>query len=103
MGRIAGQLSDYVIITSDNPRFEDPQAIVDMVVPGVKETGVAYEVELDRVKAIEKAVSHATAGDMIVLAGKGHEDYQIIGAEKIHCDDREIVRELLKKRWHKQY
>jgi UDP-N-acetylmuramoyl-L-alanyl-D-glutamate--2,6-diaminopimelate ligase len=94
MGRIGAELSDLVIITSDNPRTEDPQKIIDDIVSGLPE-GSSYEVEPDRERAIEKAIQASDEGDLIVVAGKGHEDYQILGTRKIHFDDREIVRKLL--------
>lgn len=98
MGEIAGQLSHYCIITSDNPRTEDPEAIITQVEEGLKPTGCAYEREADRRKAIAKAVSIAKPEDVIMIAGKGHEDYQIIGREKIHLDDREEVKKALSSR-----
>jgi UDP-N-acetylmuramoyl-L-alanyl-D-glutamate--2,6-diaminopimelate ligase len=94
MGRIAAGLSDIVIVTSDNPRTEDPQAIIDDIVAGLPE-GTDYMVEPDRRRAIEAAIATSEEGDIIVVAGKGHEDYQILGTGKIHFDDREIVRKLL--------
>lgn len=90
MGRIAAENSDYVIFTSDNPRTEDPQAIMDDILKGVDTDN--YEVELDRRKAIAKALDMIQKDDVILILGKGHEDYQIIGHEKIHLDDAEEVR-----------
>lgn len=98
MGRIAGAISDMVIITSDNPRFEDPRSIIAEVEVGSAEVGNNYLVELDRRKAIELAVNMAESGDMVVLAGKGHEDYQVIGETKYPCDDRELAREIIRRR-----
>ncbi|MDR0519366.1 MAG: UDP-N-acetylmuramoyl-L-alanyl-D-glutamate--2,6-diaminopimelate ligase [Clostridiales Family XIII bacterium] len=98
MGEISGRLADYTVITSDNPRTEDPAAIIDEVERGVKGSGGAYEVEPDRATAIDKAIRSASAGNVIVIAGKGHEDYQIIGREKIHLDDREVAAEALRER-----
>jgi UDP-N-acetylmuramoyl-L-alanyl-D-glutamate--2,6-diaminopimelate ligase len=95
MGRIAGELSDIVIATSDNPRTEDPEQILDDVEVGLRETGRAYERIADRRAAIHRAVAQANTGDLVLIAGKGHEDYQIIGREKIHFDDREVAREIL--------
>ena len=97
MGRIAAQLSDIVITTSDNPRTEDPEAILAEIETGVAETiGMkTHEKVTDRREAIYLAISLAQAGDTVVIAGKGHEDYQIIGTEKIHFDDREVAREAL--------
>ncbi len=94
MGRIAAELSDLVWITSDNPRTEDPSAIISEIVAGAK--GQARcEVEPDRKRAIFKAISKAATGDLVLIAGKGHEDYQILGTTKIHFDDREVAAEAL--------
>ena len=101
MGRIAAQLGDRVFVTSDNPRTEDPVQIVKDVEVGVKEglhDGVTYEVIVDRREAIHKAIKEATTGDVVIIAGKGHEDYQILKDETIHFDDREVAREALKER-----
>ena len=100
MGRLAGTLADVAIVTSDNPRHEEPQAIIDEILTGMDTTSDAaltadIHVEADRRKAIALAVSLAGPGDLIVIAGKGHEDYQIIGDTKHHFDDREVARELL--------
>ncbi len=93
MGRIAAENSDYVIFTSDNPRTEDPQAIMDDILVGV--TTNNYEVELDRRTAIKKALDMIEKNDVVLILGKGHEDYQIIGHEKIHLDDAEEVRKYI--------
>jgi UDP-N-acetylmuramoyl-L-alanyl-D-glutamate--2,6-diaminopimelate ligase len=98
MGEISGRLADYTVITSDNPRTEDPGAIIAEVERGVKGSGGAYEVEPDRASAIAGAIRAAKPGDAVVIAGKGHEDYQIIGKEKIHLDDREIADGALRAR-----
>lgn len=95
MGKIAASLADYAIVTSDNPRTEQPQAIIDDILAGMAGYD-NYTVVADRVEAIHWAMDHAQAGDVIILAGKGHEDYQEIGHEKIHMDEREIVAEYLK-------
>ncbi len=96
MGRVAARLSDMVIVTSDNPRSEDPAAIVREIEAGVRETRegapVRYEVIVDRRAAIEAAVREARAGDTVLIAGKGHEDYQIVGSARLHFDDREVAR-----------
>lgn len=92
MGRIAGEYSGYCIITSDNPRTEDPEQILTDVEAGTKETACPYEKQVDRRKAIERAVALAEAGDVIVIAGKGHETYQIFPDKTIHFDDMEEVR-----------
>ncbi|MCL2654675.1 MAG: UDP-N-acetylmuramoyl-L-alanyl-D-glutamate--2,6-diaminopimelate ligase [Coriobacteriia bacterium] len=95
MGRAAGQGSDYVIATSDNPRSEDPAAILAEVEAGLKETGASYEVIIDRATAIQRAVAMAQAEDCVFIAGKGHEDYQIFADRTIHFDDREVARAAL--------
>ena len=93
MGRIAAEKSDYVIFTSDNPRTEDPQKIMDDILAGV--TTNNYEVELDRPKAIVKALDMIKKDDAVLILGKGHEDYQIIGHEKHHLDDSEEVQKYI--------
>jgi UDP-N-acetylmuramoyl-L-alanyl-D-glutamate--2,6-diaminopimelate ligase len=100
MGEAVGRGADYAIVTSDNPRSEAAQDIVDMIVPGLAAAGAsgAYEIELDRAQAIEKAVFDAQPGDVVLIAGKGHEDYQIVGTEKRHFDDREEARRALSLR-----
>ena len=90
MGK-AALAGDFAIVTSDNPRTEDPQAIIDDIVAGMGPAGSDYIVEIDRKAAIYKAVSMAEPGDAILIAGKGHEDYQILGTQTIHFDDREVV------------
>jgi UDP-N-acetylmuramoyl-L-alanyl-D-glutamate--2,6-diaminopimelate ligase len=103
MGVEAARWSDVVIVTSDNPRTEDPAAIVAAIEPGVRATlpplpdggRRGYVVELDRRRAIARAIGLARPGDLVVVAGKGHEDYQILGSEKHHLDDREEVRSAL--------
>jgi UDP-N-acetylmuramoyl-L-alanyl-D-glutamate--2,6-diaminopimelate ligase len=95
MGRAVAERADYAIITNDNPRSEDPRAIVGAIEVAVKQTGAAYEVELDRAKAVERAVSMAAAGDVVLVAGKGHEPYQIIGQETHEFDDRVEARRAL--------
>lgn len=95
MGMAAGILSDYCIITSDNPRTEDPEKIIEDVEEGMRSINAAYEKVVDRRKAIEKGLKRIKDDDLLIIAGKGHEDYQIIGNEKIHFDDREIVKEIL--------
>ncbi|HHY60960.1 MAG TPA: UDP-N-acetylmuramoyl-L-alanyl-D-glutamate--2,6-diaminopimelate ligase [Clostridia bacterium] len=93
MGHVSGRLSDYTIVTSDNPRTEDPEAIIAEIVPGVQEAGGKYEIIVERKAAIHKALTLARPGDLVLIAGKGHEDYQIIGTKKYPFDDRRIVRE----------
>lgn len=96
MGEAAARYSDFVIVTSDNPRTEEPEQIIDDILPGVERARTPYVVIPNRRDAIFYSVGHAQPGDVIVLAGKGHEDYQVIGTEKIHFDEREIVAEALK-------
>jgi UDP-N-acetylmuramoyl-L-alanyl-D-glutamate--2,6-diaminopimelate ligase len=110
MGEIAARLSDLAVLTSDNPRSEEPLAIIAEVEAGVKKAGAirldevrrgapvsgktaAYWVEADRRNAIRAAIDAASSGDLVLIAGKGHEDYQILGPNKIHFDDREVARE----------
>jgi UDP-N-acetylmuramoyl-L-alanyl-D-glutamate--2,6-diaminopimelate ligase len=97
MGKAVAEAADIAVVTNDNPRTEDPQAIIDMILPGIEDGAMkGYEVILDRKDAIAKAVEIAKAGDVIVVAGKGHEDYQIVGTKKKHFDDREALEDLLK-------
>lgn len=96
MGMAAGILSDYCIITSDNPRTENPENIIEDVEEGMEVINSSYEKIIDRRKAIERGLELLKNEDLLVIAGKGHEDYQIIGNKKIHFDDREVVREILK-------
>jgi UDP-N-acetylmuramoyl-L-alanyl-D-glutamate--2,6-diaminopimelate ligase len=96
MGSLMGELADYSIITNDNPRTEDPRKIAAAMEEGICKTVQTgcYEVQLDRHKAIRRALELAKPGDSVVIAGKGHEDYQILGKTKHHFDDRETVREI---------
>ncbi|MDL2307788.1 UDP-N-acetylmuramoyl-L-alanyl-D-glutamate--2,6-diaminopimelate ligase [Desulfovibrio sp. OttesenSCG-928-C06] len=96
MGEAACKYSDVAVLTSDNPRTEDPQAIMNDVLPGVKGCAEFYQ-EADRKKATELAVSLMQPGDALLVAGKGHEDYQIIGKEKTHYSDQEVLREIFSK------
>ncbi len=98
MGEVSGRLSDYSIITSDNPRTEDPKAIVDMIEEGMKRTDGDYTVIVDRREAIAYALDFAKQDDVIILAGKGQETYQIIGKEKRDFDERIVVAQLLEER-----
>lgn len=95
MGEIAARLSDYVIVTSDNPRTEPPQKIIDDILEGMKGAKTPYFVIENRREAIGWTIKNAQSGDIVILAGKGHETYQIIGKEKYHFDEREIVRDFL--------
>ncbi len=95
MGEAAGANSDFVIITSDNPRTEDPLKIIGEIEVGVAATGTEYLSISDRREAISKAVSVAQKNDVVIIAGKGHETYQIVGNEKFHFDDREVALDAL--------
>lgn len=101
MGRIAAENADFCIITSDNPRTEDPEAIIQDILEGLKEDNLKYvpkQVIPDRIEAICWAIDNHKDHDVIVLCGKGHEDYQIIGHEKHHLDEREVIAEHLERR-----
>ena len=98
MGEIAAKNADLVIVTSDNPRTEDPMDIIREILPGTKKGPAACRMICDRVEAIRWAIDNARPGDVILLAGKGHEDYQVIGHEKHHMDEREIVADWLRQR-----
>ena len=99
MGKVAGRASDLSIATSDNPRSEDPVGILLAVEDGLKESGGSYETQVDRRRAIARAVDIAHADDAVLIAGKGHEDYQIFADRTVHFDDREVAREELERRW----
>jgi UDP-N-acetylmuramoyl-L-alanyl-D-glutamate--2,6-diaminopimelate ligase len=95
MGMAAGTGSDEVVVTSDNPRSEDPVGIILQIEDGLKPTGTSFTSIVDRRSAIAHALSLAVAGDAVLIAGKGHEDYQIFADRTIHFDDREVAREEL--------
>lgn len=97
MGEVSGRLADLTIITSDNPRFEEPQAIIDDIKIGIEKTEGSYVEIIDRKQAIAYAISHGEPGDIIVLAGKGHEDYQEIKGKKYPMDERVLIEEILKE------
>jgi UDP-N-acetylmuramoyl-L-alanyl-D-glutamate--2,6-diaminopimelate ligase len=97
MGRIASELADKTFVTSDNPRNEEPQAIVDEIVAGIGDTS-GVRIEVDRRTAIRRAIAEAAPGDVVVIAGKGHETYQIVGSAVQHFDDRDEVRAALARR-----
>ena len=101
MGKIAAELADFVIVTSDNPRTEDPQSIIDEIMTGIDTDKTDCLVICDRVEAIQRAIDMHEPGDIILLAGKGHEDYQEIGGTKRHLDEREVVAEYIEKRKNK--
>jgi UDP-N-acetylmuramoyl-L-alanyl-D-glutamate--2,6-diaminopimelate ligase len=96
MGMAAGQSSDFVVLTSDNPRSEDPLDIMNDALVGLRRFDVPHLVEPDRAKAIRAAIEQARAGDIVILAGKGHETYQVLKDRVIHFDDREVAREVLR-------
>jgi UDP-N-acetylmuramyl tripeptide synthase len=92
MGRIAIRLADRVVVTSDNPRNEDPAAIADAIVRGIRETGRSqWTLELDRGAAIREAIASARGGDVVLVAGKGHEDYQESRGVRTHFSDAEVA------------
>jgi UDP-N-acetylmuramyl-tripeptide synthetase len=96
MGEIAVRMSDFVLATSDNPRSEDPLEILKEIEVGMGQGPAPYKIVQDRCAAIAEAVAAACTGDVVVIAGKGHEDYQILGDQKIHFDDREVARKLIR-------
>ena len=98
MGAIAADNADFVIVTSDNPRTEQPQTIIDEILAGLKDKECEHIAICDRAEAIKWAIDNHRANDVILLAGKGHEDYQVVGHEKHHMDEREIVAEHIEKR-----
>ena len=96
MAQAAAKYADFLMITSDNPRDEDPEAIIQDILAGLAGFDVPYEVVVDRKEAILRSMQLAQKDDVIVLAGKGHEDYQVLpGGVHIHMDEREIVRDCL--------
>ena len=95
MGEIAGTLANYTIITSDNPRTENPETIIQDIKLGIDKTKGKYEIEVDRKEAIKKAIKMAQKRDMIILAGKGHEPYQEINNQKYPFDERVIIKEII--------
>ena len=95
MGNIAQKLSDIAIVTSDNPRTEEPKAIIEDILKGLDTSKENYKVVIDRKEAIERAIEMAKKDDIVIIAGKGHENYQIIGKVKHHFDDKEIAQEFL--------
>ena len=98
MGEVSGRLADLTVITSDNPRFEESEAIIDHIVTGMEKTKGAYLRISDRREAIAWAIDHGQPGDIIVLAGKGHEDYQEIRGVKHPMDERVLIADILKER-----
>jgi UDP-N-acetylmuramoyl-L-alanyl-D-glutamate--2,6-diaminopimelate ligase len=100
MGEVTGRLSDLTILSSDNPRQEDPLKIISDIIVGVQKTSGKYVIEPDREKAIGLAMDEARAGDIVLLAGKGHENYQILADRTLEFDDREMARRALAQRGH---
>jgi len=98
MGEAAGRLSDIVVLTSDNPRSEDPLLIINDAIVGLQRTGTKFLVEPDRERAIEIALDQARSGDIVLLAGKGHETTQILRDRTIDFDDRQMARQMLRHR-----
>ncbi|MFQ5662490.1 MAG: glutamate ligase domain-containing protein, partial [Terriglobia bacterium] len=98
MGEIAGRLADQVILTTDNPRSEDPVRIINDIVVGVQKVGGNYIIELDRERAFEKAFEQAREGDIVLLAGKGHQDTQVYRDRVEPWSDVEIARRVLARR-----
>ena len=97
-GEVSGRLADFTIITSDNPRFEEPQDIIEDIKTGIDKTDGKYIEICDRREAIQYAITHGEKGDIIVLAGKGHEDYQEINGVKYPMDERVLIKEILEER-----
>jgi UDP-N-acetylmuramoyl-L-alanyl-D-glutamate--2,6-diaminopimelate ligase len=95
MGEAAGRGSDFVVLTSDNPRSEDPRAIINDALVGLQKSGAKYNVEADRRKAIALAIGEARPGDIVLLAGKGHEKVQVTREGSLPFDDVEVAREAL--------
>ena len=95
MGEVAGRLADYSIVTTDNPRTEDPEAIIKDIEEGISKTKGKYDIIVDRREAIEKAIKMMNKRDLVILAGKGHETYQEINKQKFPFDERVIVKEIL--------
>jgi UDP-N-acetylmuramyl-tripeptide synthetase len=98
MGMISGELSDETILTNDNPRTELPEDILEEIEVGIRQISISYKIIPDRREAVFYAIDSAKQGDLVLIAGKGHEDYQIMGDKTIHFDDREVAREALKEK-----
>ena len=97
MGEVSGRYADFTIITSDNPRFEKPEDIIEDIKVGIDKSGGEYISIPDRKEAVRYAIMNARPGDIIIMAGKGHEDYQEICGEKHHMDERDLIREVLEE------
>jgi UDP-N-acetylmuramoyl-L-alanyl-D-glutamate--2,6-diaminopimelate ligase len=102
MGIAAAELSDFVVLTSDNPRTEDPLTIMNDAMVGINKFDTPHLAEPDRAKAIRAALEQAGPGDVVLLAGKGHETYQILKEQTIHFDDRETARDVLRSLGYKE-
>jgi UDP-N-acetylmuramoyl-L-alanyl-D-glutamate--2,6-diaminopimelate ligase len=102
MGRAAAEGSDFVVLTSDNPRSEDPLAIMNDALVGIRRVDVPHAVEPDRAAAIARALKEAREGDLVILAGKGHETYQVLKDKTIPFDDRTVAREVLRGYGYRQ-
>jgi UDP-N-acetylmuramoyl-L-alanyl-D-glutamate--2,6-diaminopimelate ligase len=98
MGDAVGRMSDVVVLTSDNPRSEDPLLIINDAIVGLQRTNAKFLVEPDRTRAIEIALDQARAGDIVLLLGKGHETTQVLRDRTVEHDDREVARRLLRLR-----
>jgi UDP-N-acetylmuramoyl-L-alanyl-D-glutamate--2,6-diaminopimelate ligase len=101
MGEVTGRLTDLTLLSSDNPRQEDPLKIISDIIVGVQKTSGKYVIEPDREKAIGLAMDEARAGDIVLLAGKGHENYQILADRTLAFDDRDMARRALIQRGYK--
>ena len=99
MGRVATEKADFTVVTSDNPRTEDPGKIVSDILKGIS-TSASHTAIINRREAIEHAIRQAKKNDLVLIAGKGHEDYQVLGTQKEHFDDREVARDFLEKQTH---
>lgn len=93
MGQVAQQMADKIVLTNDNPRTEQPQNIINDILAGCKNTA-EITIELNRQLAVEQTIKSAKAGDVVLLAGKGHENYVVIGTEKVPYDERALVKQL---------
>jgi len=100
MGEAAGSLSDLVVLTSDNPRGEDPLRIINDVIVGLQKVNAKYRIEAEREQALEFALEEARPGDIVLLAGKGHETYQVLRDRTVEFDDREKARAILRRKGH---
>ena len=101
MGEVSGNLADLTVITSDNPRFEEPQDIISDIKVGIDKTNGKYVEIIDRKEAIRYCMEHSEPGDIVVLAGKGHEDYQEIKGVKYPMDERDLIRDILRENTQK--